>query len=42
MRNLCLFLLAFLTAAFLLITTEWSNMPDYQAYTRPSLEDRLK
>jgi hypothetical protein len=42
MRNACLFILAFLVIAVVLLATEWRNVPDYQAYTRPTLEDRIR
>jgi hypothetical protein len=35
MKNAVLFILAFLTVAALLISTQLGDMPDYQAYTRP-------
>jgi hypothetical protein len=38
MKSFTLFVLAFLTVAAVLIATEWRNMPDYQAYTRPAQE----
>jgi hypothetical protein len=42
MKNTCLFIIAFLAISLVLLATEWRNMPDYQAYTRPSVEDRIK
>lgn len=38
MRGFTLFIIAFLTISAVLIATEWRNMPDYQAYTRPTQE----
>ena len=35
MKNAGLFILAFLTAACLLIATQVDDTPDYQAYTKP-------
>jgi hypothetical protein len=42
MRSFCLFIFAFLAVAAVLLATEWRQMNDYQAYTRPTVEERIK